>query len=145
MPHLTVPFGRDGPLVDLFVGVSHQRRSALVAANLQVPDFQIAKALIDTGASCTCIDPTILTPLAFSPTGTITIHTPSTAGAGYSCDQFDVALGIYHPTTSLIKTAFPVIATDLKSQGITALIGRDVLSVCLLVYDGIAGTLSLAF
>jgi hypothetical protein len=58
MPHLTVPFGRDGPLVDLFVGVSHQRRSALVAANLQVPDFQIAKALIDTGASCTCIDPT---------------------------------------------------------------------------------------
>jgi len=56
-----------------------------------------------------------------------------------------VALGIHHPKDSMMLLTVPVIATELTSQGISALIGRDVLASCLLIYDGISGTFTLAF
>jgi len=49
MPHLTIPFAAGTPIIDLFVGVSAQRRQALIAAGKSVPEFQVARALIDTG------------------------------------------------------------------------------------------------
>lgn len=145
MPHLTVPFTGNGPLIDLSVGVSAQRRKALERAGMTVPSFQKARALIDTGASATCIDPAVLKPLGLTPTGTIHIHTPSTSGKPYVCEQFDVALGIDHPKHPMVLLTVPVIATELASQGISALIGRDVLASCLLIYDGTAGSFTLAF
>jgi hypothetical protein len=62
-----------------------------------------------------------------------------------SCDQFDVALGIDHPKNPMVLLTVPVISTALAAQGIQALIGRDVLQNCLLIYDGAAGNLTLAF
>lgn len=145
MPHLTVSFSSSGPLIDLSVGVSAQRRGALEKAGVQVPPFQRARALIDTGASATCIDPAILKPLGLTPTGTIHIHTPSTSGKPYICEQFDVGLGIDHPKDPMVLLTVPVIATELAAQGISALIGRDVLASCLLIYNGVEGTFTLGF
>jgi predicted aspartyl protease len=145
MPHLTNPFSAGCPIIELYVTVSAYRQTALIAANQPVPPWQTARAVIDTGASGTCIDPGILKPLNLTPTGTIAIQTPSTSGSTHQCLQYDVMLGIYHSTSSKILGTVPVIATDLASQGIQALIGRDVLSSCLLIYDGIAETFSLAF
>jgi hypothetical protein len=45
----------------------------------------------------------------------------------------------------MLVLTVPVIATELASQGISALIGRDVLSSCLFVDDGNAGSFILAF
>lgn len=145
MPHLTVPFTASGPLIELSVGVSAQRRKAIEKAGMVVPPFRKARALIDTGASGTCIDPAILKPLGLTPTGTIHIHTPSTSGMPYVCEQFDVGLGIDHPKDPMVLLTVPVIATELAAQGIDALIGRDVLASCLLNYDGSAGAFTLAF
>jgi hypothetical protein len=145
MPHLTVAFSATGPVIDLYVGVSAQRREAIIKAGQVVPPFEIARALIDTGASGTCVDPAILGPLGLTPTGSISIHTPTTAGMPISCDQFDVALGIDHPKNPMVLLTVPVISTALAAQGIQALIGRDVLQNCLLIYDGAAGNLTLAF
>jgi predicted aspartyl protease len=145
MPHLNNPFTAGSPLIELYVSVSDPRRAALTAANQPIPKWQTARALIDTGASGTCIDPSILAPLGLTPTGTIAIQTPSTGGTTHLCLQYDVMLGIYHPTNSMILGTTPVIATDLASQGIQALLGRDVLSKCLLIFDGSVGTFTLAF
>jgi hypothetical protein len=41
--------------------------------------------------------------------------------------------------------AVPVIAADLAIQGIHALIGRDVLQDCILIYNGTVGEFTLAF
>jgi hypothetical protein len=68
MPHLNIPFSAGSPIIDLFVGVSQQRRDALLAVGRSIPNFQRARALIDTGASGTCIDPTILKPLGLTAT-----------------------------------------------------------------------------
>ena len=50
-----------------------------------------------------------------------------------------------HPALSLSISNVAVAEAQLSIQGIQALIGRDVLKNCLLVYDGQNGTFTLAF
>jgi aspartyl protease len=146
VPHLTIPFSGHGPLIDLLVGVSAQRRRALKKVGQPIPEFQKTRALIDTGASSTCIDSAVLKPLELTATGAILIHTPSTSGKPHFCEQFDVGLGIDHPSKDpMMLHTIPVISTELAAQGIGALIGRDVLSSCLLIYDGSAASFTLGF
>jgi predicted aspartyl protease len=132
-------------MVDLFIGVSGPRSAALQSAGIAVPQPVTVRAMIDTGASCTVIDPTSIQSLGLVPTGTVPIHTPSTAGTAIHCSQYDVMLAIYHPKFSLVVGTAPIITSDLLSQGFHALIGRDVLSRCLFIYDGAAAQFTLAF
>jgi hypothetical protein len=73
------------------------------------------------------------------------MHTPTTGGKAQQCFQYDVMLAIYHPTNSMIVGTIPVVATQLKQIGITALIGRDVLRSCLFIIDGSSDRFTLAF
>lgn len=60
MPFVTLPLSAAGPMMDVLVAVSAPLHHALQKAGKPVPPPQQARALIDTGASCTCIDPSIL-------------------------------------------------------------------------------------
>jgi hypothetical protein len=62
---------------------------------MKVPPPVIVRALIDTGASCTCLDPLVIAKLGLAPSGTVQVHTPSTAGSAVTCNQFDVAVGVF--------------------------------------------------
>lgn len=64
------------------------------------------------------------------------IHTPSTGDRPHACNQYDVCLVLVHPERQVEFGEMPVIDSSLQIQGIQALIGRDVLSHCLFVYDG---------
>jgi hypothetical protein len=145
MPHLTQQIAPDGPLVDLLVGVSHPRAQALVRQKQPIPNPVQIRALIDTGASCSCVDAQVLSSLRLMPTGSTPIHTPPTKDTPHSASQYDVSLTLLHPKLHLTFQAVPVLETHLSFQGIQALIGRDVLGNCLFVYDGEAGHFSLAF
>ena len=138
----------NGPVILAGISVSSQRRTALEKANLAVPELQEIRALIDTGASATCIDPAILEALNLTPTGTTLVHTPSSGGNPEEADQYDVAIvvpGWTNQQQPLVIDAVPVIASVLSVQGIEALIGRDILGRCLLVYNGSEGRFTLAF
>lgn len=132
------------------VGVagSQARREALIASSQQVPPAASVRALVDTGASCTCVDPAVLKALSLSARGSASVHTPSTGPAPHMADEYDVSLivpgaGIHH--VPLTIDAVPVIAADLAIQGIHAIIGRDVLQDCILIYNGAVGEFTLAF
>ena len=130
------------------IGVSQARRNALVAAGQPVPNPVNIQGLIDTGASGTCVDPSVLTALGLTPTGSTMMNTPSTGAQAVPVDTYDVSLIIYataqHPP--LVHHTVPVMCSELLNvQGIHALIGRDILKGCLLTYDGMAGLFSLAF
>jgi len=104
------------------------------------------RGLIDTGASGTVIDPSLLSSLNLTPTSAVPIHTPSTSGKPKLCDQFDVSLvfpldGGYTYTLGAVA----VIESHLAVQGIDALIGRDVLERGVFIYDGVERTFLIGF
>src|SRR5665213_1906201 len=100
MPHITIPLSSDGCLVELFVGVCALRAGAILALGLQPPSPVRVRALVDTGASGTIIHEQILKDLGLKPTGTTSIHTPSTKGLPEICRTYDIHAAIFHPAFS---------------------------------------------
>lgn len=136
-----------GPVIDLVIGVSSARAKALQASGMAIPQVQSVRALIDTGASSTCIDPSVMIALDLQPTGTVPMLTPSTGSIPVDAETYDVSLMIPAGTqTPLLVQNMPVSACVLfHGQGIYALLGRDVLSRCLLTYNGDINVFTIAY
>jgi hypothetical protein len=147
MSILTLPLEPNGPIITVGFVVSAPREAALKKAGQQVPAPVIVRCLVDTGASGTCVDPTVIAKLQIPPSGTVPIHTPSTGVTPVECNQFDVGIGIVMDDGEihLPGMVVPVIESDLKSLGIHALLGRDILAQSVLIYDGRRRFLTLAF
>jgi hypothetical protein len=149
VPHFTQKIlPAAGPLLQLYVLVSIPREMALRAAGAAIPPPQQIFGLVDTGASNTCIDDDVITALGLTPTGTTLVHTPSTtASAPATKSNYDVRIIIPGAvgSPSFLLPALPVTQVSLKHQGFQALVGRDILSNCLLVYDGRTNIFTLAF
>ena len=149
MPYFTRQVAQDGSLRFIaFIGVSQARRQALISSGRVAPNDMQVQAIVDTAASCTCVDPAVLTQLGLTPTGTTAINTPTTGGQPAMVNQYDVSLTIpsnvsqpalFHHTIPVVETAL------LAAQGFHVLLGRDVLRGCLLTYDGQSGLFTLAF
>ncbi len=103
--------------------------------------------MVDTGASGTCVDPSVLSQLNLSPTGQTQINTPSTGAQATAAYQYDVSLLIMttQDQAPFFRPAMPVIGSELVVQGFHVPIGRDILRHCLLTYDGQSGLFSLAY
>jgi len=114
-------------------------------AGLAIPQPVLIRGLVDIGASNIAIDPTIIQSLGIQPTGSMSILTPSTGTTAHQVNTFDVAIVVPVAPLNFTLAAIQVFGSSLNVQGIQALIGRDILSNCLLVYDGRAGIFSLAF
>ena len=148
MPYFTRQVAPNGALVlRAIVGVSKARREALLLSGQLAPPAIPVDALVDTGASCTCVDPAVLQKLGIPPSGQTSVLTPSTGNQAVSADQYDVSLVILatNQQPPLAHAAIPVVASELSGQGFQMLLGRDVLRGCLLTYDGISGLFSLAY
>ena len=147
MPHINLSMTHSGPLVDVWLAVSAPREAALRREKLPVPTPIKIRALLDTGASCTAIDPAAIAKLQVPVTGTTSILTPSTAGVAHTCNQYDVLLAILDPNGSplYLGTSVPVVESALASQGIEGLIGRDVLGGALFIFNGTAGHFTLSY
>lgn len=146
MPSINLQLSSSGPIIDVLVGTSIPRQDALRLAGLPIPPTKSGKFLIDTGASCTCIDITLMNSLGVTPTGSTSIQTPSTNGGSHNCNLYDVMLFLPNGSQGghLIE-ALPIVETHLSSQGIDGLIGRDVLDQCTLIYNGTARMYSLSY
>jgi len=146
MPHISLKIGPTGPLLQFLVGVSGPRAKALGDASQPVPSPITITGLVDTGASCTSIDSSVLRQLSIPSTGKTPVHTPSTqASAPHIADLYDISIILVHPLIKRTMTALAVTESQLVHQGIQALIGRDILSVCLFTYDGPGQNFCLGF
>jgi hypothetical protein len=161
MPTIDLPISPNGPIISVAIFVSFPRLLALRAGNALIPQFFFGIALLDTGASHTVIDTTVATALALTPTGSVSINTPSTGMSGHVCNTFDVSLWFRtqppsytsptatHPSSSYpphpARFTLPVIESDLSAQNIHALIGRDVLDQCEFLYYGRNGRFRLIY
>lgn len=97
-------------------------------------------ALVDTGASITCVEENVLTALKLP---TVGISQVLTSGGKVYQNTYPVEISF--PQANLPKITFNrVLGGQLKEQGIIALIGRDVLQHFILIYNGPGGFVSLA-
>lgn len=147
MPHLTKPFIGKSCLIQVWIGVSQVRKNALIKVNKPVPKPQLATALVDTGASISAVDPSLIAALSLVPTGTTQIHSPTTGSEATTRFMYDVSVFLYDQVSNhILEQAIPVTESVLKQpQGFDMLLGCDVLADCLFVFDGRAKQFILAF
>ena len=149
MSNFTLQITPNGPILDAWVGVSQARRTALETAKQPIPQLQVIRALLDTGASHTCLDPSVLTALSIPPHSTIQVLTPSTGNIPYEANVYDVSIVIPGAAKTDPTYTLPTIAVAgcelLQAQGYHALIGRDILSGWVVHYNGPMGLFTVSF
>ena len=135
----------DGAIVKLFVGPSLPYLEALAELGRPtVYPIEVA-ALIDTGASTTCIDKSVAKTLGLIVTGHLDLKTVSSGEAFIPTLRHDVQILFPWSPPFSIASATPVAATELRHLGITMLLGRDVLSRCMLIWNGPEDSLTFCF
>jgi hypothetical protein len=87
--------------------------------------------------------------MGLQPTGVAMVHTPSTAGNPAPMYLYDVMLYIpgHSPGSNdgWFIESLPVTANHFAGTGIDGLIGRDVLDLGIMIYNGTAGQFTLAY
>lgn len=123
-----------GPIVQVRLTVAREVEEALLRNSQNVPPPIPLNALIDTGATGTVISADIVTRLNLSPVGVTLINTPSSTNV--RCLEYLVLLLL--PNNLRITTV--AIAAPLQGQNVNCLIGRDVLKLGVLIYNGYMNT-----
>lgn len=123
---------RTGPAILVEIHLPQAARTAL-QKNGHKPPFERAEALIDTGASGTCIDNGIAKRLGLVARDRMVVLTP-----GGPCHQLRYDAALFLPALQLWRE-LPVLGAHLAPQPHHALIGRDILSMGTLVYSGWRG------
>lgn len=147
MAHFSLIGTPKGPVLYVHVGLTSARIAALQAANQTVPLPQLAEMLIDTGASHTSIDSTIVTALGLTPTGTMQMLTPSTGATPVTVPTYDVGLVVLGGVGGgqHVIPVHSVSGCDFSAQGIGGLLGRDFLANARLIYSGADNLTLLSF
>src|SRR5579864_9557175 len=128
--HPAIALQQRGPVLQVVISIEQNMAQALMQQGLPVPQPKTGLALIDTGASSTCIDEQAAKELGLP---VIDVATMSSAShAQHQCNLYPVQIAI-PPVLSL--QAPRAMGAALAAQGLLALIGRDVLQACLLVYN----------
>lgn len=131
-----------GPLVQITISQLEQHQKVLAEAGDDIPAPVAGFALIDTGASVTCIDVASAQQagLAISGTGSMNSATHANEQVPLFAGRLDIA-GL-DPNIAIWRA----LGANLREMhnGIIALIGRDVLKGTVLIYNGLTGTVSLS-
>lgn len=134
-----------GPILAIEIHVPTAIAQQLSAANKPIPAPATGYALVDTGATLTCVHEPILKALGLNPVGPITSGT-----AAGMVQQNAYAAQIRIPSNGYVADLAPVGGVDLSGQVVQmqgnppliALLGRNLLMQGVLVYNGSAGVWS---
>jgi predicted aspartyl protease len=129
-----------GPIVQISVTVGQAIAQQVLQQGGTVPAPVSGLALIDTGATSTCVDDEAAQRLQLPATDVVTV-----ASASHSSTQQNVYPIQIEVVGLPIKVDAPrAVGAPLKAQGLLLLIGRDVLQHTVLVYNGSIGTFTLS-
>src|SRR5258708_10611510 len=142
MPLVDAQIAAGGCLVFVTVHVSTGRIIALTAAGQAQPFPVNGTGLVDSGASNSMIDVSVVQRLGLQPTGQTSVLTA--AGSTPSvCNQYDVSVWFPQAPTLIkaqpvphpVHLTLPVTESDFSAQGFHVLIGRDILARRVFIYN----------
>jgi predicted aspartyl protease len=129
-----------GPVMQVTVTLADAVAEQWVRNGIEVPGTETGLALIDTGASRTCIDDTVAERLGFP-----VVDVVKMASASHSQHNANVYPIKFEVVGFPIKMDIArAMGANLQSQGYLLLIGRDVLSRMTLHYNGLSGQFTLS-
>lgn len=138
-----------GPVVPVQVEVPTALANQLQQSGQTVPTPITGIALVDTGASISGVDAAVVQQL-----GVQTVGMANVGGVGGVQQQAQYPARFVFPGTGLPNMEFNrLVGANLTSltppgsagQQLIALLGRDILTRSVLVYNGLTGTFTLAF
>jgi hypothetical protein len=134
-----------GPTVFVKVMQSPEYVDALKKAGRSYATPTSVMGILDTGASGSALDAQIITRMSLLHRGYTGIHTPSTGpGVEYRA-VYDASLVLGEDESSPLTCTVEVVECEFASHGFFVLIGRDILSRCILTYDGPADRFTLTW
>lgn|SRR5690606_2121335 len=128
-----------GPILEVVIVPPQPVSDLLLNEGRPVPQLKVM-ALIDTGAALTCINQSIVNALNLIPFDIQSIHT----AAGIS-QQLLYDIGIILPISRPNVLSLQAPCANLSGQPFQVLLGRDVLSMCSLFYNGVDNSFTLHF
>jgi len=127
-----------GPILQVSLTIEQSAGKGLVAQGKTVPTPRSGLALIDTGASNTCVDEQTAKDLGLPVIDVANMQ--SASHEKHSCNVYPVQI-----ITPIVTLNAPrAMGAALASQGLLVLVGRDVLQNCNLFYNGPAGQFTLS-
>jgi predicted aspartyl protease len=144
MPLLTTTTSNlrtSGPIIEVLISPSQALRRILEEKQQLVPQPLQKIMLIDTGASASAIKTGIAKELNLRPHGTITISTASHKSV--ICLTYDVDITFKIQKVAVLNVR--VFESNFEGQPIDGLIGRDILSQGLLIYNGYDNAFTIGF
>lgn len=128
-----------GPILQVSVGLEKTMAQALVQQGKPAPSMKVGLALIDTGASVSCVDERGASEMGLPvvDVGQMT----SASHTGHPCNLYPIQIVL---PAGIAFGAPRAMGANLAPQGLLAIIGRDVLQMCTLFYNGIAGQITLS-
>jgi hypothetical protein len=138
----------DGPIVRVRFHFSDQELFKRRSAGLATAQPVEVNALIDTGAEMTCLDVALVRRIGLPPAAVGLANVPATGGLNAASD-YDASVAILHPSgrpsNNLVIPELLITGLQMNTTGYDAVIGRDVLAYCILVYDGPTGAFVLTY
>ena len=131
---------RRGPCVQVSITIAEQIATQLLQQGKAIEPPVSGLALIDTGASTSCIDEAAAQKLKLPIVNVVMLASASHAAT--ASNVYPVRLELTGLPISI--NAPSAIGAPLAAQGLIALIGRDVLRHCTLFYNGMAGEITLS-
>jgi predicted aspartyl protease len=129
-----------GPVVQVTVSVGRAIAQQILQQGGSLPPPVSGLALIDTGATTTCVDDAAAQQLALP-----VIDVVAVASASHSSTEQNVyPISVEVVGLPIAIDAPRAIGAPLAAQGLLVLIGRDLLQHCVLVYNGVSGHFSLS-
>jgi predicted aspartyl protease len=129
-----------GPMVNVQIEVPQALSGQLASASQPVPSPVTGLALIDTGATMTAVDSSVVTSLGINPVGVVPV---GTAGGPTKQPVYPIRLQIQG--VGLVMNFSRVTGAPLQGMGLVALLGRDVLARMILIYDGPSSEYTIGF
>lgn len=132
-----------GPIITVEISAPDSLIQVLQQTGRVIPTPITGFGILDTGAYTTCVNKSILQSLGGQPVGTRPVTTPGFHG---NMDVYPAK--IKFPRTTIDRSYDEALGINdlqmsFRGRSIIALIGRDVLSDCILIYNGKTGIYTL--
>jgi len=129
-----------GLLLSVEISLPQALANLLTAQDKSLPPVGTGAALVDTGASCCCVEEALLQQMQLKPVSQVHVSSPN--GNRLQNVYFT---RLAFPGAPIPPLEIPVVGVQMNQGKTVCLIGRDLLRHCVLIYNGPMGSYTIAF